>query len=104
MSATGGSCTVEVLHNKQAVLAEGPVYDHATNELIWVDILGNAINFTNVDTKQTRCVRVGAHWWFPMALYKWLVSLPVSHAGVLVYRKALVRRYPWKVPHTRWWR
>lgn len=56
MSVGSSSCavTVEVLCNEQAVLAEGPFYDRSTNELIWVDILSNAVNFTDIDTKGTR--------------------------------------------------
>lgn len=54
MSASVGGSAVEVFCNRQAILAEGPFYDGITNELIWVDILNNTVNFTNVDSKHTR--------------------------------------------------
>ncbi|KAL5506570.1 hypothetical protein EMCRGX_G008242 [Ephydatia muelleri] len=56
MSASVGGSAVEVFCNRQAILAEGPFYDGITNELIWVDILNNTVNFTNVDSKHTRSI------------------------------------------------
>jgi len=35
---------VELLHNPRASVGEGPVWDHRTGELIWVDILGRLVH------------------------------------------------------------
>lgn len=51
-----GDYAVEVFVDNQALLAEGPFYDHTANELIWVDILNKRINFTDVSTKHTRTI------------------------------------------------
>ena len=45
---------VEVLYDGKARLGEGPIYDHVTGELIWVDILHKTVNFLNPETKQNR--------------------------------------------------
>ena len=45
---------MEALYDGKACFGEGPIYDHVTGELIWVDIFHKTVNFLNVETKQNR--------------------------------------------------
>ena len=45
---------MEVLYSTKAIIGEGPFYEAETNQLLWVDINGQTVNFLNLDTKQNR--------------------------------------------------
>lgn len=45
---------VKVVYDAKAELGEGPCYDPATNELVWVDIHGKTINFFALSTGTNR--------------------------------------------------
>ena len=45
---------VEVLYSTKAIIGEGPFYEQETNQLLWVDINGQTVNFLNLETKQNR--------------------------------------------------
>lgn len=53
-SALNPTPTVEVFYAAKALLGEGPFFEPETNQLLWVDIDANSINFLNVDTAQNR--------------------------------------------------
>lgn len=46
------------VHN-QAILGEGPVWDQRTQQLIWVDIIGESIHFYDPVANQDRALPVG---------------------------------------------
>ncbi|XP_064383141.1 regucalcin-like [Halichondria panicea] len=50
--------TVEVFYAAKALLGEGPFFEPETNQLLWVDIDANSINFLNVDTAQNRSIKL----------------------------------------------
>lgn len=49
-----GEPTVEVLYKANAEIGEGPFFEEETNQLLWVDINGQTINFLNLQTKENR--------------------------------------------------
>lgn len=51
---------VDVVINLQSRLGEGPVWDHRTDLLSWVDILGGFVHHTHPVTGATHTVPVGA--------------------------------------------
>ena len=55
---------VSVLYEAKALIGEGPFYDQAREELVWVDIEGKSINFLDLNTQSNRSLqledRVGA--------------------------------------------
>ena len=53
---------VEILYSTKAIIGEGPFYEEETNQLLWVDINGQTVNFLNLDTKQNRCASELACW------------------------------------------
>ena len=46
--------TVELLYDGKAELAEGPFFEPETNQLLWVDIYVQTINFLDVATTKNR--------------------------------------------------
>ena len=50
--------TVKILYDTNAVLGEGPHYDEATQELLWVDYDRKKINFLDVNTGNNRFLLV----------------------------------------------
>ena len=52
---------VEPLVTKQSVLGEGPLWDHRTGILVWVDILSSLVHLTDSTTGVTRTIRTGRH-------------------------------------------
>ncbi|OAS17742.1 SMP-30/gluconolactonase/LRE family protein [Paenibacillus oryzisoli] len=49
---------IERIGNIQANLGEGPVWDHTTGELIWVDINGQAVHLYNPADGSSRTIRL----------------------------------------------
>ena len=50
---------VEVFYSTRTILSEGPCYDQANNELVWVDIDGQSINFLDLTTRENRTFKMG---------------------------------------------
>jgi sugar lactone lactonase YvrE len=50
---------VELLLDAQALVGEGPVWDDATDTLVWVDIMGNAVHRYDPATGQDHAIDVG---------------------------------------------
>ena len=48
---------VELFLDVKSVLGETPIYDHRSNEIIWVDIDGMSINILNVATRNNRVIQ-----------------------------------------------
>ncbi|POH60138.1 SMP-30/gluconolactonase/LRE family protein [Arthrobacter glacialis] len=57
----GQTLDVEALSTPAAGLGEGPVWDAATQTLLWVDIPGGLLHRTNPDTGATTTVEVGPY-------------------------------------------
>ena len=43
-----------MLYSAQVELGEGPFFEPETNQLLWVDIDGQTINFLNIETRKNR--------------------------------------------------
>ena len=48
---------VSVLYDAKAMLGEGPFYDQAREELVWVNFKGKSINFLDVNTRSNRSLQ-----------------------------------------------
>ena len=59
-SVAAGEPQIEAVYDGTSILGEGPVYDEAKNELIWVDIEGRSINFIDLSTKTNRSLTTSA--------------------------------------------
>ena len=57
MAAVG---QVSVLYDAKALLGEGPHYDEARDELVWVDIEGKTVNFLNLNTRNNSTIQLNA--------------------------------------------
>ena len=55
MAAVG---KVSILYEAKALIGEGPFYDQAREELVWVDIEGKSINFLDVNTRSNRSLQL----------------------------------------------
>ncbi len=51
----------ELFYKVNARLGEGPIWNHLTNELYWVDIEGKTLNFLNTSTKINRGISMPSH-------------------------------------------
>lgn len=49
---------VELLYDAKALIGESPLYDEKSNQLLWVDINHQTINFLDMDLQKNRSLKM----------------------------------------------